>query len=361
MITRIALTPYRLPLRRPWRSARGEDGARDGWLVGCEDGGLTGYGDCAPMPRAGTEDRATAWRWLLGWRVRALGQPLEAAVAALDALGERAPSARHAAECALADIAAQGMGLPLASWLSPELKMPDSLAVPVNAALGALGEVTPAHLSASAAEGCRVVKVKMGLGGLEAELNRLRSLAAHLPDGGRFRLDANGAWTRSQASRAVAVLNALPVEALEEPLKEPDLAGLGELQRQAEFPLALDESLSPWLHRLGLARPGLDRLGPGRLPVRRLVLKPAVLGGLRRTLTLARAAAAAGQEVVVTSLIESAAGLWPTLHLAAAIASAVPQGLATSAWLVRDLGEPPRVKAGCMAVPSTPGSGFRPR
>ena len=95
-------------------------------------------------------------------------------------------------------------------------------------------------------------------------------------------------------------------------------------------------------------------------PVRRLVLKPAVLGGLRRTLALARAAEAAGRELVVTSLIESAAGLWPTVHLAAAIASPIPQGLATAGWLAEDLGEAPRARAGRITIPNVPGGGFRP-
>ncbi len=92
--------------------------------------------------------------------------------------------------------------------------------------------------------------------------------------------------------------------------------------------------------------------------MRRLVLKPAALGGLRRTLALARRLQAGGIEVVITSLIESAAGLWPTAQLAAAIGSPIPQGLATADWLREDLGPPPRVQAGHLDLPDSPGSGF---
>ena len=90
------------------------------------------------------------------------------------------------------------------------------------------------------------------------------------------------------------------------------------------------------------------------------MLKPAALGGLRRTLALARAAQAVGLEVVVTSLIESAAGVWPTLHLAAVIASSIPQGLATADWLAQDLGEAPSPRDGRIQLPICQGSGFRP-
>lgn len=355
MITAIALSPYRLPLRRPWCSARGAVGERLGWLVGCEADGLVGYGDCAPLPAAGTEDRAAAWGWLSAWRETALGRTPCAALMELegtdgDGKGGAAPAARYAAECALADLAAQAAGVPLARWLAPGTELDAQPSVPVNAALGPLAEVTGAGLADCATEGYLVFKVKVGLAGLRSELRQIEDLASSLPPGGRLRLDANGAWTLAEAQRAVAALNALPIEALEEPLGDPAPANLGALQGLAGFPLALDESLT---------RPGTV-WDLHDLPVRRLVLKPAGLGGLRRTLALAGTAARAGIEVVVTSLIESAAGLWPTVQLAAAIGSPIPQGLATAAWLARDLGGPPRPRAGRLEIPRVPGGGFRP-
>jgi L-alanine-DL-glutamate epimerase-like enolase superfamily enzyme len=67
---------------------------------------------------------------------------------------------------------------------------------------------------------------------------------------------------------------------------------------------------------------------------------------------------AAGREVVITSLVESAAGLWATAQLAAAIGSPLAHGLATGQWLAEDLGPPPLPLAGRIALPDTPGSGF---
>jgi o-succinylbenzoate synthase len=216
--------------------------------------------------------------------------------------------------------------------------------------LGPLGRLTPTEIEGSAAQGYRVFKVKVGLDGLDAELDRLAELAQYLPAGGQLRLDANGGWTLAEARRAVAAANALPVEAIEEPLRHANPANLRELQGHAACSLALDESAVRW-------DAGSDF---DVVPVRRLVLKPAVLGGLRRTLALARMAQAAGIEVVVTSLIESAAGLWPTVHLAAAIGSPIPQGLATAGWLAQDLGEAPRPAMGRIVIPQVPGGGFRP-
>ena len=374
LIDTIEFIPYRLPLTRPWCSACGQLSERRGWLVQVRCGGLRGFGDCAPLPAAGTEEAGVARDWLNAWRVRTLRRPL---ASALDDLAEAdteiggawgsdpAPAARYAAECALADLAAQGAGVSLAHWLSasdtghPWPKAATGSAanaldrVPVNAALGALGDITPAVLREWGSAGYRVLKVKVGLGPSAEDLRRLAALAQHIPEGVALRLDANRAWNLGQASRVVAGLAGqagLRVESLEEPLRDPRATDLRRLQAEAGFPLALDESLHS---------PGAT-WDLGDLPVRRVVLKPAAIGGLRRTLALAVRARDAGLEVVLTSLIDSAAGLWPTVHLAAAVGGKVPHGLATGHWLATDLGEPPRPRAGFIQVPSAPGGGFRP-
>ena len=132
----------------------------------------------------------------------------------------------------------------------------------------------------------------------------------------------------------------------EEPLAEPEDGALAHLQAQTPFDLALDESLARH-----------PAIAPSSLPVRRLVLKPAALGGLRRTLRLAGQARAAGREVVVTSLVSSAAGLWVEAQLAAATGSSLAHGLATADWLATDVGAPPPVENGMLLLPETPGSG----
>jgi L-alanine-DL-glutamate epimerase-like enolase superfamily enzyme len=146
-------------------------------------------------------------------------------------------------------------------------------------------------------------------------------------------------------------LNALPVESLEEPLRDPRAVDLRRLQAAAEFPIALDESLHLNDAAIGLAS----------LPVNRVVLKPAVVGGVGRTLRLAARLARQGVEVVTTSLIETAAGIWPTLQLTAALGSPLAHGLATSPWLACDLGEAPVPVRGRVILPERTGSGFRPR
>lgn len=148
----------------------------------------------------------------------------------------------------------------------------------------------------------------------------------------------------------VARLASLPIESLEEPLRRPDRRELRALQAAASFPIALDESLCALL---------VDT-DPGGLGVRRLVIKPAVIGGIRGAAALADQATSAGLDVVITSVVESAAGLWPTAQLAAAIGHGIAHGLATADWLAHDLGPAPRPVAGWLSLPDQPGTGFTP-
>jgi o-succinylbenzoate synthase len=352
---RLSIQPYRLPLTRPWRSARGDVRERVGWLVIASAEGMHGFGDCAPLPEAGTESPADAERRLSDWRALAPtltgSDPVASMLQALssvaaDAASSPAPSADCAVESALLDLQARKRGLPLRRLLATAAT--DDIAV--NASLGTAVALAPEQVSTACARGYRVLKIKVGNDAMAPELARILAAVPALSPGALLRLDANGAWDEDAAADFVAGLAGLPIDGIEEPLREPDDAALDRLQARAAFAIALDESLP--------RRP--QPIDPAQLPVRRLVLKPGVLGGLRPTLRLARRARDAGREVVVTSLIESAAGLWATAQLAAATGSPLAHGLATGDWLARDLGRTPEPEAGRIALPETPGSGFEP-
>ena len=51
--------PYCLPLRRPWQTSQGSLSKRRGSLLRLRTAdGLTGWGDCAPLPEFGIEEAA---------------------------------------------------------------------------------------------------------------------------------------------------------------------------------------------------------------------------------------------------------------------------------------------------------------
>jgi len=342
----VRLVPYRLPLRRPWITRAGRWSERQGWLLRMDTAdGRTGYGECAPLPEAGTEPHDVAETRLNDAAAWVVGRTPGEALDGLDAW-RNAPAVRCALECALLDVVSQREGISLARWLARG-------AVPrvaVNAVLGSLGDDTELSARAAIGRGFTVLKLKLGVIPLDMELKRLRALSAALPEGVGLRLDANGSWDEAEAREILSSLRGLPVESLEEPLAAPDWGALSRLQALVPWPIALDESLACWPIEGLLAHP----------PVQRLVLKPMALGGALPAMGWARRARLAGLSTVVTTTVDSAAGVRLALHLAAALGSVGVHGLATSDWLQEDLGDIPPVAAGEMAVGDAPGLGFSP-
>ncbi len=305
--------PYALPLRLPWQTSRGSTALRRGRLLRLRHAdGREGWGDCAPLPEFGIDE------------VRAVA---------------------FAEECAQLDLAAGRGGKPLAAWLSGN---PPVHALAVNASLGRLTANSAAAVAAACAAGFRIIKLKVGVAPVAEEVRLLQALAAALPAACRLRLDANGAWSAAEAEYFLAACRELPVEACEEPLRTPDARDLARLQAAVPFTLAVDESLEQ-LGRDFFAQP----------PVRRIVIKPARLGGLLASMAIALRARAAGVETVISSALESSCGLLACAHLAAAAAPAAVHGLATAAWFACDAGKPPVIDQGQLILPRDAGLGFR--
>lgn len=306
--------PYTLPFKRPWQTSQGVIGERRGRLLRLQTAdGLTGWGDCAPLPEFGIDE------------------------AAAEAIAE---------ETAQLDLVAQQAGLPLNAWLSGEAPV-GSLAV--NAAFWPFLGADRSILEKAAEDGFTVIKFKVGVRPVAEEIANLHRLAANLPPGLSLRLDANRAWNFDDAQTFLAACTGLPIDGLEEPLAEPNSVLLQNLQATVAFPLAIDESVHL-----------LDAAFFRHPPVRRLVIKTARHDGLLASVELALHARASGLEVIVTSALESACGLLACAHLAAAVAPDAVHGLATADWLAEDTGTPPVIVDGRLQLPIAPGLGFCP-
>lgn len=340
-------SPYSLPLRHPWTNARGRMRRREGWILGVSNQtGVRGWGEIAPLPAAGSEHAAQAEAALAPALDALRGLDAMAALSAVAALPRELPALRCGIEQAIVDLCARSSNVPLGRWLGG---VPTEQ-VAVNAACGGLDSRAAERCRAAVQQGYLVLKLKVGLAPWECEAKQLERLADELTGGVRLRLDANGAWTARQAEGFIAALAGLPIECLEEPLSRPEPTALRQLQDQASFALALDESLASRDLEQLLSTP----------PVQRLVLKPATLGGPLATLDLARRARSAGLELVVTSTLESAIGVHHCAHLAAAIGGDLAHGLATSGWLAQDLAAAPVIERGWLRLLQQPGIGVVP-
>lgn len=342
-ITQARLIPYRLPLKRPWVAAATVLHERCGMLIALTSAdGITGWGDCAPLPSSAETVQARIFEALA-----ALSQYLpgkDAGQALEESRSLAFPELRWTLETALCDAAARRQGISLAEHLGGI----GVKAIQVNAALGALSDGSAEEAAVALAQGYRYAKIKVGINSVDNELAGLR--AVHKATGGRLRLrlDANRAFADADAWRFLDGVASLAVEAVEEPLSQPTLERLATLQAASPFAIAVDESLS--------------ELGAAALmnaqAVRRLVVKPARIGGIAATRRLIGQAHAAGIEVVLTSVVDSAVGVTAAAHLAAALAPELAHGLATSAWLAADVAQPLPLVGGKLLLGDSPGLGL---
>jgi o-succinylbenzoate synthase len=325
---------FSLPLARPLETAAGTIDAREGFLVRATVDGQEGLGEATPLS---------------GWT-----EPLEACAAALEGVDDPvaaleggalddSPAARHGVSLAVLDARARRGGVPLYRHLGGPAGRER---VPVNATVGDgdPGE-TAAAVTEAVDDGYPAVKLKVGAGPLERDLDRLDAVRARCPAVG-LRADANGAWDESTAERALSRFPAFDVAFVEQPLPAADLAGHAALSG-GEVGVALDE---------GLLEHGVEAvLDAGAADV--VVCKPMALGGLDRARTAARTAREAGRSAVVTTTIDGAVARAGAVHLAASLPGGPACGLATGGRLAADLREGVApVADGTAAVPRGKGN-----
>lgn len=348
-IASLATERFRLPLVTPLASAHGVLRSRDGVLVALRAAdGTIGFGEAMPLPGFGLESLTQVERALEAIGRTLAGRDAGDVDAALDAVREAAPgapSARAAADFALHDLAARLRGVPVAALLAGA---PPAAFVPAN---GFVSAATPREAAAEArrlvAAGYDTLKVKLGR---DAALDVARVAAVRAAAGAHvaLRLDANGAWTVSEAAHRLDALLRFAPSYVEEPIAAASLADWSRLAVASGIALAADESLR------GDAR-GLLASGA----VRWIVVKPAALGGLAPARRLARSARAARIRVVVTGFLDSALGRAAALHLAASLPEPIEAaGIATGSLLAADLAVLP--SAPRIAVPASGGFGLRP-
>ena len=331
----IAVEPFSLALSSTLGTATARIDRRDGFLVTIDGEGQRGVGEATPL-LGWTESLATCKKVL--WAV-ADG---ERDASSLDPT--ETPAASHAVDVAQADLTARERGIPLAAFLAED----PAGSVPVNATIGD-GDVTETVRAAQDAigEGYSCLKVKVGSRSVEADLERVRAVSDAAGDVD-LRVDANGAWSHSQAETAIEAL-ADRVSVVEQPLPADDLAGHADL-RDRGVEIAVDESLRA---------KGLDAI----IAVEAadvVILKPMVLGGVRPARDLACRAREAGVAPIVTTTIDGVVARTAALHLSASLGIERACGLATADRLAEDLAlDPAPVTDGRMTVPDVSGTGVR--
>lgn len=203
--------------------------------------------------------------------------------------------------------------------------------IPVNCTVPAVGPVAAGAVVARS-RGCTTAKVKVAEPGqsIDEDADRVAAVRDALGPEGRIRVDANAAWTASEAADALRRLARVAgeLEYAEQPCAGTD--DLAAVRRKIDVRIAADESIRRSDDPLAVVRAEAADLA---------VLKVQPIGGVRAGLELAERL---GLPVVVSSALETSVGLSAGVALAAALPDLdFACGLATTSLLADDVTDDP--------------------
>lgn len=334
-MTDLSYTSFEIPLANPLQTASGSIDTRRGFVVRYGDG----LGEATPLS-GWTETPKATEEALEAAGEHVPGAPSRGLLACDDA-----PAARHGLSQAMLDYHARRRGLPLYRYLGASEPIHT---VTVNAILDETPvDALTTQASQAIADGFRTLKLKVGRGPIDHDIERLRQLRRTVGDEIELRADANGSWSTANAVGVCRQVRELDLAYIEQPTSVHDTANLGVLA-ETGVPIALDETIAAG-----------EVLTALRSPVTAIIIKPMAVGGIDRALAIAKATRQCGKLPVISDLITGAVGRAGAIHLAAVVNAATAHGLATGSRLDGDLVEGVgAVTNGCVSVPSGLGIGL---
>lgn len=249
----------RIPLRRPVRHASHARTSTENILVRCTlDDGTVGWGEGVPREYVTGETAAGALDLLRRSDLSAQIAPCPHFSAAVESAGRirlstipgddrgiAGNAARCAVELALLDAYSRHFGNSLSAvtrLVTPELHRPQDRVQYSAAITSSDGLKLKLVAWAYRLYGFRQVKVKVGIAGQD-DVARLRAIRRRVGPNVRLRIDANEAWTASQAVERIRALEPFGLDYVEQPVAHAEIAAMPEVRKRVGTPIVLDESL----------------------------------------------------------------------------------------------------------------------
>ncbi len=278
-------------------------------------GGTVGWGEADPGGRRFTGDTAAEVMDVLRNGVAAglLGSEVDEWVA--NACGRELHGSLGAAcDVAAHDALARATDRPLWALLGERQRTAIEVLWPISSGTA---KTDLEVIQARAAEGFSTIMLKAGDRKVGADLARVRSVCAALPEGVKVMVDANQGWGYEEALEFVTGAAGLPLLLVEQPLAADDINGLRQLREIASMPISVDESLQTLVQ----ARRIIEAEAADVFSI-----KVSKNGGLRNALDIADLVRDAGHCVLMNSMIELGITQSASLHLGCVLENLIDCG-----------------------------------
>jgi o-succinylbenzoate synthase len=184
-------------------------------------------------------------------------------------------------------------------------------------------------------QGFTCLKIKVGAIDFNEELSLLKAIRNEFsPQTLEIRLDANGAFAKTDALEKLRSLSKHHIHSIEQPIKQGQFEAMRNLCRITPIPIALDEEL------IGIEHYRLQVEMVEYIQPQFIILKPSLIGGLGQTKIWSQIAEERNIGWWVTSALEGNIGLNAIAQWTFLNGSNIPQGLGTGQVFSNNLPSP---------------------
>jgi o-succinylbenzoate synthase len=329
---------YVLKFKRPGGTSRGVLTEKETWFLYLTEGNKIGVGECGLFRGLSADDRPDYEDQIKGL-CDLINQNQMVSLASLQAF----PSIQMGYEMALLSLQSDD---PYVLYPSEFIRGKKKIRINGLVWMGELSFMKT-QIDKIIDQGFDCIKFKIGALDFDQELSLLRGIRKHYDSQQMMlRVDANGAFSRSEAPNKLKALSELDIHSIEQPIKAGQLDAMHQLCVNSPIPIALDEELIGVIDTKD-RKSLLDAIMP-----QYLILKPSLLGGFKSCEEWIRLAEERSIGWWVTSALESNIGLNAIAQWTFSLGVNSHQGLGTGGVFTNNFESPLEVRQGYLTFNS---------
>ncbi|MFD2602860.1 o-succinylbenzoate synthase [Flavobacterium suzhouense] len=323
---------YILDFKRPSGTSRGVLTQKETWFLILEDNGKTGIGECGILRTLSIDDRPD-YEEKLKWVCENIHLGEEYLWNSLNEF----PSIQFGLEMAFQSLKSNNPYL-----LFPSAFTDGTKGIDINGLVW-MGEESymKQQIEEKLEQGFDCIKLKIGAIDFDKELNLLRFIRSNFSaEDIEIRVDANGAFSSTDALYKLTQLNSFQLHSIEQPVKQGQFDLMADLCQKTPFPIALDEEL------IGVFGYKNKEALLQKIKPQYIILKPSLIGGFRGSREWIDIAEKMNIGWWITSALESNIGLNAIAQWTFLQNNPMPQGLGTGGLYTNNFDSPLEVVNG---------------
>ncbi len=328
-----------LNFKQPSGTSRGVLHTKETWYIIISKNNQQGIGECGMFKGLSIDDRLD-YEEKLQWLCTHINLELDVLLQELTEF----PSIQFGLEMALKSLEAKNP-----FELFPSEFTAGTKSIPINGLIWMGSEdFMRQQIKEKIELGFTCIKMKIGAINFKAETDILKSIRKEFSSKDiELRVDANGAFSPSEALEKLKVLSEFDLHSIEQPIKQGQAEAMSRLCEKTPLPIALDEELIGVFSKEDKAEL-LKTINP-----QYIILKPTLIGGFKGSNEWITSAEHNNIGWWITSALESNIGLNAIAQYTYTKQNKLPQGLGTGGLFTNNIESPLKVKNGALYYNTT--------